>query len=568
MTYKGFVDFIAARSANQQGSWIVTVNLQILGKWLDDPSYREHLSRADFFTPDGMPILWAVRRKTGLASTECERITGIDLSESFLKHPAFKSILLIGGKYPEKVARRFAIPEKEISTLSGKLTVTEEGLPKTTVAALQKGHYDLILVGLGVPKQDQVCGQFRREFPNATLIGVGCALDVLAGHRRRAPKWVQDWGFEWLFRLAYEPTRLWKRYLLEYPLISLRICKSMLLRKRKVANQNFASLSLLLFALSIARTAWAEDLIFEPNTDPKENIPELHWNKTRAPVVERRLKGKNQKTIQLSGTVSAGGPQISIASQSLSGREVHSSFSLMQKPDRSQGFEVTAPVEDGRVRLVIRAQYKSGEVKRSVLDLQSEGSPLLEKTIQKKSRSPAEQSRADESSSDQVNEETKKPKTPSSRKLKFTALLGSSLRNIPASSPEYGIAKPLLLSLELGLILFKDLGLHVEYGRTLFTYQMNLFAGHLEVVFLEATTQSFISSLRLFVMASGGYFTFQTPSSVPSAAFPSSGIFYGGGAGANWELGKGKNYLKTTVEIGPTNSVLSYTFGLYFGRVF
>jgi N-acetylglucosaminyldiphosphoundecaprenol N-acetyl-beta-D-mannosaminyltransferase len=71
---------------------------------------------------------------------------------------------------------------------------------------------DIVWVGLGTPRQDLFIDQFRDRL-GATLVAVGAAFDFLAGAKRQAPSWMQNSGLEWAFRLATEPRRLWRRYL-------------------------------------------------------------------------------------------------------------------------------------------------------------------------------------------------------------------------------------------------------------------------------------------------------------------------------------------------------------------
>jgi N-acetylglucosaminyldiphosphoundecaprenol N-acetyl-beta-D-mannosaminyltransferase len=86
---------------------------------------------------------------------------------------------------------------------------------------------DLVWVGLGTPKQDDAVHRLARLGP-ATYVAVGAAFDFLAGTKRQAPVWMQRRGLEWCFRLATEPRRLWRRYLLG----NLRFIRVVLRRDR------------------------------------------------------------------------------------------------------------------------------------------------------------------------------------------------------------------------------------------------------------------------------------------------------------------------------------------------
>src|SRR5690606_29054243 len=80
--------------------------------------------------------------------------------------------------------------------------------------AIAHARPDLVLVALGCPRQERLIAEYHDAAPGAVWIGVGGTLDFLAGQRWRAPALVQRGGMEWLVRLAQEPRRLWRRYLL------------------------------------------------------------------------------------------------------------------------------------------------------------------------------------------------------------------------------------------------------------------------------------------------------------------------------------------------------------------
>ena len=85
------------------------------------------------------------------------------------------------------------------------------------VQRLNESGADIIWVGLGSPKQDLWMARYRPVLNASLLIGVGAAFDFFSGRVSQAPRWIQHSGFEWLFRLTQEPTRLWRRYLVYNP---------------------------------------------------------------------------------------------------------------------------------------------------------------------------------------------------------------------------------------------------------------------------------------------------------------------------------------------------------------
>jgi N-acetylglucosaminyldiphosphoundecaprenol N-acetyl-beta-D-mannosaminyltransferase len=83
------------------------------------------------------------------------------------------------------------------------------------IAELRREPPDILLVGLGSPKQELLIERLRRSFPTSWMIGVGISFSFIAGHVRRAPPWMRRSGLEWAHRLAQEPDRLARRYLIE-----------------------------------------------------------------------------------------------------------------------------------------------------------------------------------------------------------------------------------------------------------------------------------------------------------------------------------------------------------------
>jgi N-acetylglucosaminyldiphosphoundecaprenol N-acetyl-beta-D-mannosaminyltransferase len=82
---------------------------------------------------------------------------------------------------------------------------------------VREAKADLLFVALGSPKQETWIGQVAEQLRPTVAIGVGAGFDFIAGRAKRAPQWVARAGFEWLYRLAHEPRRLWRRYLVNDP---------------------------------------------------------------------------------------------------------------------------------------------------------------------------------------------------------------------------------------------------------------------------------------------------------------------------------------------------------------
>lgn len=191
----------------------------ILGK--DDPTFAEILTSADITTPDGMPVVWAMR---SFGCPGQQRVYGptlmLHLCQSAAQHG--HRIYLYGGR-PEVLPRleqrlREQFPALEIvgrhSPPFRPLTPAEdEGVQQE----IRQSGADLLFIGISTPKQERWMFEHRQNFPGVTMIGVGAAFDFHAGCTPQAPGWMQRLGLEWFFRLSTEPGRLWRRYLLVTP---------------------------------------------------------------------------------------------------------------------------------------------------------------------------------------------------------------------------------------------------------------------------------------------------------------------------------------------------------------
>lgn len=185
------------------------------------PQFRAVLNGADIATPDGMPVVWALR-SFGVANQP--RVYGPDLMLALCRDAAAcgHRIFLYGAteetlvKLSSRLRRLF--PELSIvGTFSPPFRALTEAEELETMRMLQDSKADIVFIGLSTPKQDFWMARYAPRLPGMILAGVGAAFDFHAGVLRQAPGWMQKRGLEWLFRLVMEPARLWRRYLLETP---------------------------------------------------------------------------------------------------------------------------------------------------------------------------------------------------------------------------------------------------------------------------------------------------------------------------------------------------------------
>jgi N-acetylglucosaminyldiphosphoundecaprenol N-acetyl-beta-D-mannosaminyltransferase len=224
LTEREVLTLLAQRLDARQGTWVITPNLDILRQYTKYPELRplfhaEH-GGADVLLPDGMPLIWA-SRIAGHSPPLPQRVAGstLVLSLAHLAGSRGWRLFLLGGA-PGDAERAAAVLQSRhkdlviAGTFCPPLGFEKDPRQLQEIEdKLVAAQPDLVYVALGFPKQELLTQQIRHCLPNATFIGVGISLSFIAGTVRRAPRWVQGLGLEWVHRLIQEPRRLAKRYL-------------------------------------------------------------------------------------------------------------------------------------------------------------------------------------------------------------------------------------------------------------------------------------------------------------------------------------------------------------------
>jgi N-acetylglucosaminyldiphosphoundecaprenol N-acetyl-beta-D-mannosaminyltransferase len=213
LTEEEAVARVRAGLARGEGGRILTPNVDILRQ---EPA--EYAADATLVVADGMPLVWASR----LAGTPLPgRVTGAGLIWSLSRALAVdgRSVFLLGGQPPGGWRRaadalRATCPRLWVAGLSPAFGFDTSPARFARVReAVVAAAPDLVFVGLGFPRQEEVISRLRPALPGAWFLGCGAAISFVAGDRRRAPGWMQRGGLEWLHRLGTEPGRLAGRYL-------------------------------------------------------------------------------------------------------------------------------------------------------------------------------------------------------------------------------------------------------------------------------------------------------------------------------------------------------------------
>jgi N-acetylglucosaminyldiphosphoundecaprenol N-acetyl-beta-D-mannosaminyltransferase len=203
-----------------RGGWIATPNLDFVRRASRDGRLADLLRTADISVADGAPVVWATR----IAGAPVPgRVTGADLLWSLSAGAAAegRSVYLLGGEpgVPDRAgaALQAAYPGLKVAGAYSPPLGFEHDAEELQrcLRGLLGAAPDIVFVGLGFPKQENLISTFAPRLPGTWWLGCGAALPFAAGDLKRAPGWMRRLGLEWFFRLVSEPRRLFRRYVRE-----------------------------------------------------------------------------------------------------------------------------------------------------------------------------------------------------------------------------------------------------------------------------------------------------------------------------------------------------------------
>jgi N-acetylglucosaminyldiphosphoundecaprenol N-acetyl-beta-D-mannosaminyltransferase len=213
MTLEETVQVIDSRLERGQFTQHVVVNVAKIVTMQSDQELAQAVNTCDIINIDGAGIVLAGRC---LGFDIPERVAGIDLFERLLHYAEVRrrAVFFLGATQE--------VIEETVRVVTGKH-------PKLRVVGFHNGYFwddertvikkirasgaDLLFVGIASPMKERFIERWKSKLGVGFAMGVGGTFDVISGKVKRAPKWMQRAGLEWLFRVAQEPRRMWKRYL-------------------------------------------------------------------------------------------------------------------------------------------------------------------------------------------------------------------------------------------------------------------------------------------------------------------------------------------------------------------
>lgn len=233
-SFESVTENILEKIAERKSTIILSCSLNDLALSAKSRKNTKLYKEVDICTTDGMPLVWWARWNT---KGHVERVYGPDLMRAILaktqgssfRHffvgASDKSLSLFRSKL-KKLAPNINV----VGTLSLK-TKSDDEKEARNLRRIKRTKPSTLWVGVGSPKGVELAAAWRRHLPNTIIFCVGAAIEFFSGVKPTAPVWIQRTGLEWLFRLAVEPRRLWKRYLIDIPLFLIFYLPVGLLKK-------------------------------------------------------------------------------------------------------------------------------------------------------------------------------------------------------------------------------------------------------------------------------------------------------------------------------------------------
>lgn len=225
--YEAATDFILTAAREKRAAAVSAVAVHGLMTGVLNREQKFRLNHFDLLVPDGQPVRWAINGlyRTGLP----DRVYGPNLMLKLCARAAAEGLpVYFYGSTPDVLCSLKQSLEKRFPGIliagmecSKFRQLVPEEKPRIA-ASIRDSGASIVFVGLGCPRQEVFAYEFRDILP-MPVVAVGAAFPFLAGEIPQAPRWMQDAGLEWLFRLASEPKRLWRRYVLLNPTYMLLV---------------------------------------------------------------------------------------------------------------------------------------------------------------------------------------------------------------------------------------------------------------------------------------------------------------------------------------------------------
>ncbi len=230
----GAVDRILDWSKNRGAARsIITLNASLLMGMRQNPALRRACLNGDLILADGKPIVLASRL---LGAPVPHRVAGVDLMAQTLAAGASSGlkVYFLGARQNvlERLEKKVAENHPGIQIVGSHNGYFSGARHDAIIDEINRSGAEILYIGMPSPFKEIWAEQYRDRLDVGVIFGVGGSFDVLSGEVRRAPVWLQEMCLEWAWRLAMEPRKMWKRYLVTNTAFLLELGRLLLNRKR------------------------------------------------------------------------------------------------------------------------------------------------------------------------------------------------------------------------------------------------------------------------------------------------------------------------------------------------
>ncbi len=214
-SYEDATERVIRWAKEERSTYVCVANVHMTMEAYDSPQFCELVNGAHLVTPDGTPLVWALRT---LGVADASQVRGADLVTSVVDRAAHEGVPIgLYGGTSESLADFVELLNNRFPGLKVACAISPPFRPLTPeedadfTRQITSSGARVLFVGIGCPRQERWMAAHKGKIP-AAMLGVGAAFDFHTGRIRQAPRWMQRTGLEWVFRLLMDPKRLWRRY--------------------------------------------------------------------------------------------------------------------------------------------------------------------------------------------------------------------------------------------------------------------------------------------------------------------------------------------------------------------
>jgi len=238
--YAEAMDVMDGMIARRDRGWVCAVAVHAVMVAQRDPEMRRALVESSLTVPDGMPLVWAANL---LGGDLPNRVYGPELMERYSRRCVEKGhrVWLYGGRDQGSLVQLALSMRREypgiqiVGGYSPPFRDLSEEEADELAEQINSARPDMLWVGIGVPKQEKWMARMRDRLEVPVMCGVGAAFDFHAGRISQAPRWMQERGLEWTYRIGQEPRRLLPRYMYYNPRFLAAFARQMATERRRGA---------------------------------------------------------------------------------------------------------------------------------------------------------------------------------------------------------------------------------------------------------------------------------------------------------------------------------------------